>query len=70
MRLVAIVARMEELKNKFKIFIFFPLFRNQQSDYLGALWADVLAVFRGEVPSSEEISVVDSVNYWLIYGSS
>ena len=45
-------------------------FRNQQSEYLGALWADVLAVCRGEVPSSEEISVVDSVNCWLMYGSS
>ena len=49
---------------------FFFLFRNQQSDYLGALWADVLAVSRGEVPSSEEISVVDSFNCWLMFGSS
>ena len=48
----------------------FFLFRNQQSEYLGALWADVLAVSRGEVPSSEEISVVDSINCWLMYGSS
>jgi len=38
--------------------------------YLGALWADVLAVCRGEVPSSEEFSVVDSINCWLMYGSS
>ena len=43
--------------------------RNQQSEYLGTLWADVLAVCRGEVPSSEEISVVDSINCWLMYGS-
>ena len=49
---------------------FFSLFRNQQSQYLGALWADVLAVSRGEVPSSDEISVVDSINCWLMYGSS
>ena len=48
----------------------FFLFRNQQSEYLGTLWADVLAVSRGEVPSSEEISVVDSINCWLMYGSS
>ena len=27
-------------------------------------------VSRGEVLSSEEISVVDSVNCWLMYGSS
>ena len=46
------------------------LFRNQQSEYLGTLWADVLAVSLGEVPSSEEISVVDSVNCWWMYGSS
>ena len=45
-------------------------FRNQQSEYLGTLWADVLALSRGEVPSSEEISVVDSINCWLMYGSS
>ena len=50
--------------------LFFSLFRNQQSEYLCALWADVLAVSRGEVPSSEEISVVDSINCWLMYGSS
>jgi len=43
---------------------FFSLFRNQQSEYLGTLWADVLAVSRGEVSSSEEISVVDSINCW------
>ena len=42
--------------------IFFLLPRNQQSEYFGTLRADVLAVSRGEVPSSEEISVVDSVN--------
>ena len=30
----------------------------------------MLAVSRGEVPSSEEISVVDLVNCWLIFGSS
>jgi len=48
----------------------FFFFRNQQSEYLGALWADVLAVCRGEVPSSEEIFVMDSVNCWLMYGSS
>ena len=49
---------------------FFFLFRNQQSEYLGAVWADVLAVSRCEIPSSEEISVVDSINCWLMYGSS
>ena len=54
-----------------KSFTFFNLFsRNQQSEYLGTLWADVLAVSRGEVPSSEEISVVDSLNLlidvWLL----
>ena len=51
-------------------YIFFSLFRNQQSEYLGTLWADTLAVCHGEVPSSEEISVVDSINCWLMYGSS
>jgi hypothetical protein len=44
------------------LFIFFPLFRDQQSEYwvLYELmcW---LANCRGEVPSSEEISVVDSI---------
>ena len=44
--------------------------RNKQSEYLGTLWADVRAVSRGEVPSSEEISVVDSINCGLMYGSS
>ena len=43
-------------------FFFFFFFRNQQSEYLGTLSADVLAVSRGEAPSSEEISVVDSIN--------
>ena len=52
-----------------EMWIFF-LFRNQQSEYLGILWADVLSVSRGEVPSSEEISVVESINCWLMYGSS
>ena len=47
------------------IFFFFP--RNQQSEYLGTLWADVLAVSRGEVPSGEEISVVDSITVdWVM----
>ena len=49
---------------------FFFLSRNQQSEYLDTLWADILAVSHGEVPSSEEISVVDSLNCWLMYGSS
>jgi hypothetical protein len=43
--------------------IFFSLFRNQQSEYqvLYELmcW---LTNYRGEVPSSEEISVVDSIS--------
>ena len=52
------------------IYIYIFLFRNQQLEYLGTLWADVLAVSRDEVPSSEEISVVDSINCWLMFGSS
>ena len=43
------------------LFVHFFLLRKQQSEYLGTLSADVLAVSSGEVPSSEEISVVDSI---------
>jgi len=56
-----------QLRGKRSIFFFSS---NQQSEYLGTLSAEVLALSRGEVPSSEEISVVDSINCWLMYGSS
>jgi hypothetical protein len=59
-----------EIYDFFFIFYFF-LFRDQQSEY----WVFYelmcwLANCRGEVLSGEEISVVDSIIFLLIYGSS
>ena len=46
------------------IFFFCSVISNR---LLGTLWADMLAVSRGEVPSSEEISVVNSITVdWFL----